>query len=193
MSLWKKDQENPQQLLLGNADVENTGVYAKLGDQDSLVLVKSEALEQLKKITFDLRDKKILSFVRDKVRKIQVNYAETTLLLEKDNDIWKAKEPEKKELLPYKVNNLIYDLGDLEFKEEILTPEEDLHVYGLHELQVEVTLWEEKDREVFTLLVGKQQEDADVLYVKIATENTVYAIDSSFLDEFPKDLKDLAE
>jgi hypothetical protein len=193
LNLWEKDQEKPQQLLLGNADVENTGVYAKLGDQDSLVLVKTDALEQLKKTAFDLRYKRILSFTQNQIKKIQIKYPETIILLEKDGDVWKAKEPEKKELLPYKVNNLIYDLGDLEFKEEILTPEEDLSVYGLHEPQVEVTLWEENDREVFTLLAGKQQENADVLYVKIMAENTVYAIDSSFLDEFPKDLKDLTE
>lgn len=193
LSLWEKAQESPQQLLLGNADIENTGVYAKRGDQDFLVLVKSEALEQLKKTAFDLRDRKLFSFTPDQVKKIQVKYPELTLLLGKDNDVWKAQEPEQKELLPYKVNNLMYDLEELEFKEELLTPEEDLSVYGLHEPQVEVTFWEEADREVFTLLIGKQQEEKDVLYVKIATENPVYTIEPSFLDELPKKLQDLAE
>jgi hypothetical protein len=193
LNFWEKDQESPQRLLLGNADVENTGVYAKLGDQDSLVLVKSEALEQLKKTAFDLRYRKLLSFTPDQVKKIQVKYPESTLLLEKDNDVWKAQEPEKKELLPYKINNLMFDLNDLEFEEEILTPEEDLSVYGLHEPQVEVTFWEEGDQEVFTLLIGEQQEDKDVLYIKVATESPVYAIEPSFLDELPKEIKDLVE
>ncbi len=193
LSIWEKDQERSQRLLLGNSDAENTGIYAKLGEQDSLVLVKSGVFDQLKKTSFDLRYRKILSFTPEQVKKIQVKYAETPLLLEKDGDIWKSKEPEKKELLTYKVNNLMYDLEDLEFKEEILTPEADLGIYGLHDPKIELTLLEEKDKEIFTLLVGKQQEGKDVLYVKFATANTVYAIDAAFLDELPKEMKELAE
>jgi hypothetical protein len=193
LNLWEKDQANPRQLLLGNSDVKKTGIYAKLGDQDSLVLVKPDVLEQFKKTAFDLRYKKILSFTPNQVEKIQIKYPETILVLEKDGDIWRATEPEKKELVSYKINNLMYDLEDLEFTEEILTPEKDLRIYGLQEPQGQLTLWEKGGKEVFTLLIGKKQEGKEVLYAKTVTANTIYAIEPSFLDELPKEIEDLAK
>jgi hypothetical protein len=193
LSLWENKTETPQQLLLGRADVENAGIYAKLGDQDSVVLVDSEALEQFKKTAFDLRYQKILSFESKQIEKIQIKYPDTTLLLEKDGDIWKSKEPEEKELLSYKINNLLYDLENLEFQAEHVTPDEDLSVYGLTEPHVTITLWEEKDKEVFTLLVGKPGEEQNHLSVKTTTEKTIHTINRSFLDELPKEIADLTE
>ena len=96
--LWEKEQEVPYELLLGNPDPQNTGMYAKVGDQNSVVLVKTEALEQLHKTVFALRDKKILAFECDKVAKLELHYADQSLLLEKDGDEWEVTEPEQKKI-----------------------------------------------------------------------------------------------
>jgi hypothetical protein len=193
VNFWEKDQANPRQLLLGNADIEKTGIYAKLGDQDSLVLVKSDVLNQFKKTAFDLRYKKILSFASEPIKKIQIAYREKTVVIEKDGDIWKTTQPEKQAWESYKINNLMYDLQNLEFTEEIATPGEDVSQYRLQEPQVQLTLWEKEGKEVFTLLIGKKIEGKDVLYAKTKAGNSIYAIDPAFLDELPKEEKRQAQ
>ncbi len=193
LRLWKIAQETPQQVLLGNPDAGNTGIYAKPGAQNSVVLVKMDALQQLHKTLFDLRYKKILSFERPDVEKIRIEYADVTFLLEKDGDEWKAKEPEEKAITFYKVNNLVYDLEELEFQRKIHEPDEDLNIYGLTQPDVKLTLLENTGKEIATLLIGKSVEEQDIRYVKTSSENSVYAIDPAFIDELPKELKDLAE
>ena len=168
-------------------------MYAKLAEQDSIVLVKSEAPEQVQKTAFDLRKRNILAFDQDAVEKMQFTYADgTTLVLEKGGEVWKAREPEKADLTTYKITNILYDLKNLEFLEEITAPEADLSAYGLEPAEVEVTLWEKDQKQGITLLIGPA-EGEEALYAKLAAENMVYKIDPAFLDELPRTIADLSE
>jgi len=54
-------------------------------------------------------------------------------------------------------------------------------------------LWEKEGKEVLTLLIGQKQDGKDSLYAKTTAGNTVYAIDSAFLDELPKQEETNAE
>ncbi len=191
--LWEKAQETPYELLLGSSDPEHQGIYAKIGHQDDVVLVKTDALEQLHKTVVDLRYKKILSFDHAQVEKIQLTYSDQKLVLEKDGDDWKASEPESKKVAFFKVNNLLYELTDLEFTQKFDEPESDLSQYGLVEPELALTLWGDTKNELFTLLIGKSTETQDVCYVKVASKTAVYAIDPQFLQEFPKNPADLDE
>ncbi len=191
--IWESEQDSPQELLLGSNDAENTGIYAKLAEQPSVVLIKDDALEKLHKTALDLQYTKILTFEQPQVEKIKIEYADVTFLLEKNEDAWEAKEPEKKTLVFYKVNNLVYDLQGLEFTQKISEPEESLSAYGLEQPEVKVTLWDQEQKEIDTLVIGKQVEGQDGRYVKTASENTVYAIESAFLAELPKEMADITE
>lgn len=190
--LWQKDQETPHELLLGSPDQANTGIYAKLGSQNAVVLVKADTLAQLHQSAFDLRYKKILAFDRAQVEQIQLTYADQKLVLEKDGDDWKATEPEQKTVAFFKVNNLLYDLNELEFTQKLDAPDANLSKYGLAEPEVRITL-RASDKELLALLIGKAVQGQEHRYVKLAADATVYAIAPQFLQELPKNLADLAE
>jgi len=146
--LWEKDHKPiPEQLLLGNADSrKNRDLYAKLGDQDALVLVKSDALNQFKKTAFDLRYKK------NSLLCLGTDPKNSDRLFGKDfcdRKRWGHLENNsttKQAWESYKINNLMYDLQHLEFKEEIVMPGEDLGQYGLQEPQVQLTLWKKRGK-----------------------------------------------
>lgn len=191
--LWEQEQEIPHELLLGSPDPQNAGMYAKVGNQDSVVLVKTEALEQLHKTVFELRERKILAFERDKVAKFELHYADQRLVLEKDGDEWQATEPEQKSLAMYKVNNLLYDLSDLKFTQKLTEAEADLSKYGLADPEIRITLHDDSGNELLTLLVGRAVEGQETHYVKLDAEAVVYAIDPQFLQELPKTSADLEE
>jgi hypothetical protein len=190
VKVWLSDQEQPQELLLGDADAENTGIYAKTGSQNSVVLVKPEALENLSKTANDFRNRQILTLATEAIEKIQIVYTDTTLLLEKKGDTWKSQQ---QELIGYKVNNLLYDIEALEFTTDIRLPDANLGVYGLEQPDVEITLWEKGKKDGFTIQIGKAVEGLEKCYFKRADIPTVYVIESEFLEELPKTLADLVE
>jgi hypothetical protein len=194
VKVWLNGQEQPQELLFGDVDAENTGIYAnKIGSQNSIVLVKSEAFDDLSKTANDFRDRQILTLETEAIVKIQIAYTDTTLLLEKKGDIWKVQEPEKQELTGYKVNNLLYDIEALEFTTDIQSPDADMSVYGLEQPAVEITLWEQGRKEGFTIQIGKVIEGVETRYFKRVDMPTVYVIDAAFLNELPRTLADLIE
>lgn len=193
LKIWLAEQEAPQELLLGNADVEQTGLYAKLGTQDSVVLINSEAREKLTRSINDLRDTQILPLMTEMIEKISITHADTTLVLEKKGDSWRSTQPEKQELTAYKVNNLLYDLDALTFLEDVHSPEADLGIYGLDDPEVEVALWEKWQKDSMNIRIGKALEGREERYLKRSNVPTVYTIDAAFLDELPKSLADLTE
>ena len=191
--LWEQEHDVPHELLFGSVDQEQTGLYAKIGDQDTVVLVNAEALEQLRKTAFELCDKKILAFDLTQVEKIQLTYPEQNLTLKKDGDEWKATEPEDKRLAFFKVNNLLHDLAELEFAREIAESAADPDQYGLAEPEITLTIWDGADHELLTLLIGQAVVAQDLRYVKLASDAVVYGIDPQFLQDLPENLADLEE
>jgi hypothetical protein len=187
LRVWLEGQDAPQELFLGNPDVEHTGVYAKLADDDSIVLVQPEALDQFTLTAFDLRDRRILDFAIPRVSRIQLRYPDATLALEKRDEQWMATAPEERELDPYQVNNLLYALSDLEFSEEIPQPG-DLAEYGLSEPELTLTLSDADGQELTTLLVGQAVAEHAQRYVTTGASETVYAIDPGLLDELPTEI-----
>ena len=193
LRFWEQGPPQPQQLLLGHADAQNTGIYAKLGAQNTVVLVKPDVLKQLTKTAFDLRYRKILAVDSEQIEKLQLKYPNLTMLLEKNGTAWQATMPEKQEVLAYKVNNVLYDLAALEFQAEIPTPTADGSVYGFDKPAAEITFWAKGAQNGTTLLIGKNVEGQERLYAKTSASAAVYAIAPAFLAELPKDLKTLAE
>lgn len=185
LSFWKNGEENPIQLIVGNPNVENSGLYVKTGDGVSLT--DPAILSQLKQSAFALRDKAIAPFKADDVASFEIVYPESTLAFEKHGDTWKTDD---KTLQGFKVNNLLYDLAALEFAEEPVASASDLSQYGLNAPAATITLRNAKKEELVTFLFGQQ---AEKLFVKTAKSDAVYPISAAFLDELPKQGTDLAE
>ncbi len=193
VQVWTQGQNVPQELLLGSPNEANTNIYAKMASEDTIALVKSDALENLQTTVFDLREKKILGIKQSDVEKLRIEYADgPTFVLEKDENEWISKEPEEQTLTFYKVNNIVYDLENLEFTQKITEPETDLNVYGLVQPAVNVTL-RMKDGEEMSFSISKELEGQDLRYLKTSSEQVVFAIDPAFLDELPENMTDIAE
>ena len=185
VSFWKNEEESPLQLVVGNPDVENTGLYVRAGE--TIALADPGILSQLRQSAFVLRNKTIASFKADEVASFDITYPDGSIAVEKSGDDWKANNEETQ---AFKINNLLYDLAALEFAEEPIASAADLAQYGLNAPAATVTLRNAKREELVTFLFGKQ---ADKLFVKTAAADAVYPIDAAFWDELPKQAADLAE
>lgn len=82
-----------RRLLIGDKTATGGNVYAKLGDKPRVFLVSSYLETLFDKTTFQLRDKAILKFDREKVDAIAVDRDKLTVQLGKQGEAWVVKQP----------------------------------------------------------------------------------------------------
>jgi hypothetical protein len=107
------------------------------------------------------------------------------MLVERSGDTeWKVVEPKKGQAKGAKVDDLLYMLRSLRWK-EIAAPEgQEPAKYGLDAPGLEMTLYREDGKEIATVLFAKK--DADKLYLKTKASPVIYAVDPRQVGEFPK-------
>lgn len=189
LTLRAKEADAAHALLIGSAAPNNAGVYAKVGNQDGVVIIPNETAAQFRKTAFDLRDKKIVKFDAEQVKTIEVAYPDNTLVLKQDGDLWKA---DGQEVQAFKINNLLYDISALEFAQEPLAATPDVTPYGLTTPAATITLRNAKGEEAAVITVGRSPDNSANVYAKTSAADKIYPIAAAFLDELPKDAASLA-
>jgi hypothetical protein len=96
-----------------------------MGHQDTLYLSKLMRLSNCTKPCLTCVHKKILSLIALRSKKFNRQFGADVSVWKKDGDNWKASEPESKKSHFFKVNNLLYELNDLEFTQKHDEPEAD--------------------------------------------------------------------
>jgi hypothetical protein len=108
------------------------------------------------------------------------------------DDNWSFESPTKDPADKDKVQPFIRKFESLEAS-QFIDPPFNLKDYGLDSPQAEVKIWtkekEDKAREI-SILIGKQDKEAKKVVVKNARFDYLFRVDSAFLEEFPKELKD---
>jgi hypothetical protein len=133
-------------------EVAGKGVYAKVGDKDTIYLLPLDALNPLKK---ELRDTTVFKFKASDVASVKFTGWEglvgspITKVMEQKDGKWVMKEPKGAPLDSSKVESLLATLSNLQADRFVksgkgLTLKEDA-------LQIEITL---KDKKVLELTVG---------------------------------------
>ena len=148
-----------QKLLIGEKSPTGADLFAKRNDEKRVFLIPAFQETTLNRTTFDLRDKTLLKFDREKVDGIDVTADGKTLALAKDGGDWKITKPLQTRADFGSVEGLVGRLQTAQMK-SIVTNEPtpaDLKKYGLDKPQATVNLNAGSARA--TLLVGGKAED----------------------------------
>ena len=140
-----------------------------------------------------MRERKVTDFYSWEVNKLHLKRGGIDWALIKDEeDNWYFESPLEEAASKEKIETFIRKMEGLE-AEEFIDPPLDLKDYGLESPQAEVKIWvkedEEKSKEI-TILIGDEDKEAKKAVVKNARFDYLFRVDSSFLDEFPKGLKE---
>jgi hypothetical protein len=148
--------------------------------------VDGKALDELARSAGDLRDKRVLGdLVPRDVKRVRVRAGGQTAVLErKGEDDWRMVEPAKGAANGNKVNDLLYALRGLRWKDIVAPEGQDAGRWGVDAPTLEVALFRGDGGEIATLLVGKHE--GDVTYVRTKAQPTVYGVDSRLLGPPPK-------
>jgi hypothetical protein len=174
-----------QRVLVGDKSPTGSDLFAKRNEDKRVFLIPSTQENTFNKSTFDLRDKVVLKFEREKVDGIDVTADGKTLQLAKDNSDWKLTQPLQARADFGAVEGLIGRLQTTNMKSivaENATPEE-VKKYGLDKPSATVEL--KMGSAHATFAVGGKAEN-NTVYARDLSKPAIVTIDSMVVDDLKK-------
>jgi Domain of unknown function (DUF4340) len=153
--------------------------------------VDASALKDVGRSVTELRDRMLISGLDPKdVKRIQLRRDGAAALLERKGDTeWRFLEGGKGEAKSAKVDDILYALRGLKWKEIAAPTAGDLGKFGLESPTAEIGLYRIDGTALATVLIGKTEGER--LYVKTGAAPAIYAIDPKLLQlpKIPDDLQ----
>ncbi|MEP7309282.1 MAG: DUF4340 domain-containing protein [Acidobacteriota bacterium] len=174
-----------RRILVGDKSPTGSDLFAKRNDDKRVFLIPAAQEGTFNKSTFDLRDKIVLKFERDKVDGVDVTADGKTLQIAKDNMEWKITQPLQARADYGSVEGLIGRLQTTAMKSivaDAATPEE-LKKYGLDKPAATVQL--KLGSASATFVVGAKAE-GNTVYARDASKMAVVTVDSMLADDLKK-------
>lgn len=174
-------------LRLGDRTATQGDMYASRGGKQ-VFLVPSYLDTSFTKSTFDLRDKSILSFARDKVDRLAIEGGSAPKTLEKSGSDWTLTAPLRAPADYGTVESLVGRLETGRMSAIVEQQAADLKRFGLDKPALSVTVGTGSSQA--TLQVGSKA-DTGAYYARDASKPLVFTLESSLVDELQKPANDL--
>ncbi|MBI3638023.1 MAG: DUF4340 domain-containing protein, partial [Candidatus Rokubacteria bacterium] len=178
-----------QTLLLAPSPEKRGGqptAYAGIAGKGPVVLVDGKALAELGRSVNELRDRTLIAGLEPRdVKRVRLKSGGKTLVLERKSDTeWRTVEPTKGAAKSGRVDELLFTLRGLKWKDLAAPTGAEPAKYGLDAPALEATLYSDGGKEIATIAIGRR--DGAVTYVKTGAAPAVYAVDTRALGEPPK-------
>src|SRR5579862_5870426 len=182
-----------KRIVIGDKSPSGSDLFAKRGEDKKVFLIPSFQETTLNKSTFDLRDKIVLKFDRDKVDGLDLTADGKSLQIAKDNGEWKITQPLQARADYGSVEGLIGRLQTTTMKSivtETAAPA-DLKQHGLDKPAATAELKMGSARATFAV-GGKASgsADANAVYARDVTRPLVVTVDGMLADELKKGAAD---
>ncbi len=176
-------------LLIGEKSPTGSDLFAKRDAEKRVFLIQAFQEASFNRSTFDLREKTVLKFDREKVDGVEVTAGGKPLQIAKDGGDWKIAKPVQARADFGSVEGLIGRLQSVQMKAIVKSDPSpaDLKQYGLDKPETTVNLSMGSARA--TLVVGGKADDTTV-YARDTSKPMVMTIESALADELKKGADD---
>lgn len=168
-----------QHLLLGAKGSIGDTVYAQLSAGPRVILVSSDIADTVNKSTFDLRDKAVLKFDRDKVDGLEIETAGHTIQLKRQDLEWEVLKPVHTPADPGVVSGLLTTLTSLQMASIVASQGPESASYRLDTPVSTVSVVTGSSKE--TLQVGANVDQSQT-YARNPAMPIVFTIPASVAD-----------
>jgi Domain of unknown function (DUF4340) len=178
-------EKDYRRLLVGEKSPTGADLFAKRNDEKKIFLIPAFQETTLNRSTFELRDKTLLKFERDKVDGVEVNAGGKTVQLAKDGSEWKITQPLQTQADYGAVEGLVGKLQTAAIKSIVADSASaaDLKKYGLDKPTATVDLKLGSARA--TLVLGGTADDKTV-YARDTSRPAVVTVDGALADDLKK-------
>ena len=189
VSFTTSGSEKPRKLLVGDRTPTGGHAYAKRDEEPGVFLIQAYLDSTFDRKPFDLRNKKILTFDRDKVDRLELVRGRSRVEVVKDGLDWRLTAPVSARADYSAIEGVVSQLQSAQMTSIVSEDAgEDLARYGLADPQAVATVGAGSTRA--TLAFGSSAENED-LYVRDASRRVVVTAAGSLLDDVGKEASDL--
>ena len=173
-------------LKLGDKNATQGEVYAQKNDDKAVFLVSAFQETTFNRKSFDLRDKKILKFDRDKADAVALARGPNSIELARSGTEWKVVKPAAGRSDYPAIEGLLSRLAGANMTKLVEPDAKDLAKYGLDKPVMTITVGSGSSKTV--LEVGKTENDQT--YAKDAARPLVFTVDTTLQEDFKKSFDD---
>jgi len=173
-------------LKLGNKNATQGEIYAIKNDEKRVFLVSSFQETSFNRKPFDLRDKKILKFDRDKADSLVLAKGASAIEMSRAGSDWKVVKPAASRSDYSAIEGLITRLSSSNMSKLVEENPKDLAQYGLDKPAMTVTIGAGSAKTV--LEVGKAKDGET--YAKDASRPMVFMVDTTLQGDLDKNFDD---
>lgn len=191
-----KDGQEVPTLFVGKTTPVGFKTYVRKGDEKKIFLTSSSFHYGMDKKAKDLRNKKIIDFTDEEVKKIGIANTDKEIVLARDGADWKLEKPEAYKADATEVYNFLSSLRSVQAQDFIDDAAVDPAVYGLAPPALTVSLSLGEDQAKKTVLVGGEKSEAGggkKRYLKREEKETVYIVGDWVLKDLNKSVSDLRD
>jgi hypothetical protein len=170
-------------LQIGTKTPTGSDMYAKTADGKKVFLVFGYLESSLNRTPFDLRDKKIISFDRDKVDRIEVRRGTALVSLAKANGEWRMVAPVAARGDFGAIEGLISKMQSAQMKAIVTEDPSQFVKYGIDPPLAEVTIFSGSAKAVMAF--GSKTAD-NFIHVRDLSKSLVVTAPADLFDEIEK-------
>lgn len=174
-------------LLIGDKTPTGGELYAKTPDQKKVFLIASYLDSTFNRTPFDLRDKRIIKFDRDKVTGLEIVRPKDSVMLAKNGSQWSLTNPLRATADYGTVEGMIGQIESAQMVALTANEAKDLKQYGLDKPQVTATIV--SDGSKATLAIGKTSSDGSY-YARDEARPLVFTISQALVTDLQKPTSD---
>lgn len=181
-------EKNPAQKRTGDRDGPEYGpqVYARINNSSDVITVGENLKTSVDKQLFDLRDKRVVTFETDKVRRVEVQAGELQYRLDKiGENRWQIAQPMEALADGNEISSFINRFRNGRIKQFIDEKPSDYGTYGLVDSATRIVFWfGDEDSSASwssqTVVMGATSEVTPAnVYSKLESQDNVFALELS--------------
>jgi uncharacterized protein DUF4340 len=182
-----RGQKDFQRLLVGEKTATGGDIYAKRGDEKRVILISSFLDSIFTKTPFDLRDKAILKFERDKAEGVEILKGASTTHFARNGSDWRIVKPVTARADYAAAEGLLTRLSSTNMLKVVSESGNDLRMYGLDRPSVTASVIAGSSRA--TLLLGRMSDDGGY-YAKDASRPAVFTVEQALATDLGKEISE---
>jgi hypothetical protein len=171
------------------ARIDGDSMYYAAGDRfRSVARLDSSHVARLRMGVKELEDRKLLDFVTSSVDRVEIARPEgKTIKLAGGEGGWKITEPEQQAAEGWKVQNLFWQMVEIEYEKVLSPTAADSAAWGFDKPSVAVRLWQGDSLVAGVVLGGALDGDSGTRFValRISGDPRTFAVKQSVLEEIP--------